>query len=191
MKNPPEELAQKLLETSEEFAGTGFDVSIDDVAAASGIPRATLYYYFSGKDDLLTFFINDKLERVATAIGKAAAAEGPVTDRLRGVIKAVVASMAEYPSLCLELPQAVSQAGRYNDVAATSERVVMAPLRELLIEGRATGELVVPDIQTATTALGGAVMHTCMMHTVMHGSIDAEALGDELSRMLVEGFQSR
>ena len=130
MKNPPEELAQKLLEASDQFVGAGFDVSIDDVAAASGIPRATLYYYFSGRDDLLTFFINDKLERVATAIGKAAASEGSVTDRLRGVIKAVVASMAEYPSLCVELPQAVSQAGRYNDIAATSERVVMAPLRE-------------------------------------------------------------
>ena len=191
MKTPPEELAQKLLEASEQFAGRGFDVSIDDVAAASGIPRATLYYYFSGKDDLLTFFINDKLERVATAIGKATAAEGSVTDRLRGVVRAVVGAMAEYPSLCLELPQAVSQAGRYADVAATADRVVMAPLRELLIEGRATGELVVPDVATATTALGGAVMHTCMMHTVMHGSIDSGTLGDELSRMLIDGFQKR
>ena len=88
-------------------------------------------------------------------------------------------------------PQAVSQAGRYNDVAATAERVVTAPLRELLIEGAATGELDVPDIMTATVALGGAVLHACMMHTKVHGSIDTDVLGDELARMLVDGFRAR
>ena len=37
------------------------------------IPRATLYYYFSGKDDLIEFFMNDRMDRVRTAIEKAAA----------------------------------------------------------------------------------------------------------------------
>lgn len=191
MKTPPEDLAQKLLEASDQFVGTGFDVSIDEVAQAAGVPRATLYYYFSGKDDLLTFFINDKLERVATAIGKAAAGEGTAVDRLRASITAIVDSMAAYPGLCIELPQAVSQSGRYGEVAAKAEQVVSAPLRELLIEGRATGELVVPDVMTATVALAGAVMHSCMMHTMLYGKIDAAVLSEQLTSMLVDGFQAR
>lgn len=191
MKKPPEDLAQKLLEATSELVGTGFDVSIDDLAQASGIPRATLYYYFSGKDDLLTFFINDKLERISTAIAKASATEGTVVDRLRAVIKSVVAAMSEYPGLCTELPQAVSQSGRFDEVATTAERVVTAPLRDLLIEGKATGELVVPDLMTATGALAGAIMHACMMRTMLDGSIEPEALGEELASMLVDGFGAR
>ena len=37
MKTPPEDIAQKLLEASDQFVGAGFDVSIDEVAQASGI----------------------------------------------------------------------------------------------------------------------------------------------------------
>ena len=191
MKKPPEDLAAKLLAASDQFQGTGLDVSIDDVAKAADVPRATLYYYFSGKDDLVSFFINDKLERVSTAIAKASAAEGTVVDRLRTVIKSVVAAMAEYPGLCIELPQAVSQSGRFDEVATTAERVVSAPLRELLIEGRATGELAVPDLTTATVALAGAIMHACMMRTMLDGSLEHEALGEQLASMLVDGFQTR
>ncbi len=31
------------------------DTKIEDVAAATGVPEATLYYYFAGKEDILAF----------------------------------------------------------------------------------------------------------------------------------------
>ena len=46
MKQPPEDLAQKLIDASSQFGGTGLDVSMDQVAQAADVPRATLYYYF-------------------------------------------------------------------------------------------------------------------------------------------------
>ena len=48
---------------------------IDDLAALVGVPRATLYYYFSGKDDVFEFLLTQKLQRGTAAI--AAAAHGP------------------------------------------------------------------------------------------------------------------
>ena len=65
MRKPPDDLARKLLEAGDELTGTRFDVSIDDVAKLTGVPRATLYYYFSGRDDLVAFYMNDKLTRVS------------------------------------------------------------------------------------------------------------------------------
>ena len=58
MKKIPEDLADKLYSVSDRFLAQGQDVRIDQVAADVGIPRATLYYYFSGKDDLVTFLMN-------------------------------------------------------------------------------------------------------------------------------------
>ena len=78
MKHPPEDLASKLIAASDQFVGTGLDVSIDDVALAAGVPRATLYYYFSGRDDLVSFYLLHKLNSVGDDIAKAAAGEGSV-----------------------------------------------------------------------------------------------------------------
>ena len=82
MKRPPEELAEKLLAVSDQLSGTDLDVSIDDIAKMADVPRATLYYYFSGKEDLISFFLSDKLHRASVAIGKAVAGEGTVVERL-------------------------------------------------------------------------------------------------------------
>src|SRR5919197_956892 len=77
MKALPEDLATKLLEAEERLPhGHGFRASIEEYAKLSGIPRATLYYYFSGRDDVVQFFVNDKLERTAQAVEKALAARG-------------------------------------------------------------------------------------------------------------------
>ncbi len=46
MKKLPEDLANKLLDASHRMPeGSGFDISVDEVAQIAEIPRATLYYY--------------------------------------------------------------------------------------------------------------------------------------------------
>ena len=108
MKKLPDDLATKLLDASHQLpAGSGFDVSVDEVAQLADIPRATLYYYFSGKDDLVEFYMNDLMDRTRAAIQKAAAPEGSAAERLASVMTAVIGAFAEYPQMCLELPVAI------------------------------------------------------------------------------------
>ena len=191
MRRPPDDLAQKLLDASEHFSGTGLDVSIDDVANLTDVPRATLYYYFSGKDDLVAFFLNDKFTRVGDAVVKTARSEGSVAERLNASLYAVLDALAAHPVICVELPAAVKQSGDYQEVMASVERVVIAPLRELLIEGRATGELEVPDPQTTAIALMGALTMVGMMQVVQTGTFDAAAVGPDLIPGMINGLLKR
>ena len=71
MKRLPEDIANKLLEASTRLEGTNLDVSIDGVAQLADIPRATFYYYVSGKHDLVGFFLADKLNRASVAAKQA------------------------------------------------------------------------------------------------------------------------
>ena len=174
MRRPPEDLARKLLEASAHFTGTGFDVSVDECARLAGVPRATLYYYFGGKDDLVAFFMNDKIERMGDAIGKATAGEGDVTERLEQGLTAVLHALAEYPVVCVELPAAVRQSHDHAEVMAAIDRVVMAPLRDLLIEGKASGAFDIVDPATTATAMMGALTMVGMTQTIATGGIDAE-----------------
>jgi TetR/AcrR family transcriptional regulator len=188
VKQPPAELADRLIEVSDQLRGTGFDVSVDEVAKLAGVPRATVYYYFSGKDDLVAFFLAHKLDSVERALSKAAKSPGSVVERIEASLRAVLDAFAEHPALCTDLPVAVLRAGNFQEVAGRVERVVLAPLRELLIEGRATGELQVSDPAVVATALVGGLMQASSMQTLRGGEIDAGAVGDVLVPIFVKGL---
>ena len=189
MKKPPEDLAQKLIAASNQFTGTGLDISMDDVALASGVPRATLYYYFAGKDDLLDFYLSHKLDAMSTAMEKARASEGSVVDRVSGCVRAVLRAMAEQPALCLELPEALKRAKEnFSEVAMKAETVMRRPLKDLLIEGKANGELDIPDIDLTLDALQGAVGQVAMARLMSVDGFDPDAVADQLIPLVVSGL---
>jgi AcrR family transcriptional regulator len=192
MKRLPEDLATKLLDASHQFpAGSGFDVSIEEAARIADIPRATLYYYFSGKDDLVEFYLNDLMDRTRAAIQKAAASEGTAADRLAQVMTAVIGSFAEYPKMCLELASAIKSGQDHAALMANMDRSVMTPFREVLIEGRAAGELTLIDIEVAADAIMGALHMVSMKSLIMEGVIDVEKLAGAVVPQLVNGLLPR
>lgn len=191
MKTPPEDLAQKLLAVSDQLTGTDLDISVDDIAKMADVPRATLYYYFSGKEDLVSFFLSDKLSRASVAIQKAVAGEGTLVERLEETLRSVMEVMAEHPALCTEMPGAVKEVAKYGEVVNEAERVMIAPFRELLIEGKASGELAIEDVDTAAVALLGAANMVGMFQLVQTGSIDVQHTNEVLIPMLIQGVLPR
>ena len=188
MKQPPAELAERLIEVSDQLRGTGFDVTVDEVAKLAGVPRATVYYYFSGKDDLVAFFLAHKLDSVERALSEAASGPGSVIQRIEAALRAVLDAFAGHPALCTDLPVAVLRAGNFQEVADKVERVVLAPLRELLIEGRATGELQVSDPALVATALVGGLTQASSMQVLRGRELDARAVGDALIPIFLKGL---
>lgn len=84
------------------FAGRGFDaVRMEDLAAATGVPRATLYYHFSGKEAVLEWLLRSTLGDLARVV-RAAALESPgdARQRLERVVRAVLALMGRRPAGC-------------------------------------------------------------------------------------------
>ena len=192
MKKLPEDLANKLLDASHQIPeGSGFDISVDEIARIAEIPRATLYYYLSGKDDLVEFYLNDMMDRTRAAIQKAAASEGTSADRLANVMTAVIGAFAEYPKMCLELPSAIKAGQDHAALMANMDRSVMAPFREVLIEGRATGELSFTDVDVAADAIMGALHMVSMKTLIMKGEIDVEELAGAVVPQLVNGLLPR
>ena len=192
MKKLPEDLANKLLDASHQIPeGSGFDISVDDIARIAEIPRATLYYYLSGKDDLVEFYLNDMMDRTRAAIQKAAASEGTSADRLANVMTAVIGAFAEYPKMCLELPGAIKSGQDHAELMANIDRTVMAPFREVLIEGKAAGELTLIDVEVAADAIMGALHMVSMKTLITEGAIDVEELAGAVVPQLVNGLLPR
>jgi len=71
---------------------------------------------------------------------------------------------------------------------ASMDRVVLTPLRELLIEGKAVGEFEIADPVTTSFALMGAVNLVAMMEVVQPGTIDVDATAATVVPQLVKGL---
>ncbi|GGH76969.1 AcrR family transcriptional regulator [Pullulanibacillus pueri] len=71
------------------FLNHGYQkVSVDDVAEACGVTKATVYYYFKTKAELFTESILQMMERIRRQIDSLLHSEKPLKDRLFDVAEA-------------------------------------------------------------------------------------------------------
>ena len=83
---------QALLGAAERLLANGRfgDASVAELAAEAGISRATFYFYFSSKQDLLAAAIESAVGELESRLVEppGASADGPVSDTVRGTVRA-------------------------------------------------------------------------------------------------------
>jgi TetR/AcrR family transcriptional regulator len=158
MKTPPADLAERLLDASEQVLFGDPPPRLEDVARMVGASRATLYYYFSGRDDLLTFLLTAHARRGAEIVRNAVGPEDPHDLRLRTMVASMIEYLGHHPGMCAGLLAALGSTGRMSEVLQTNDTWIAAPLRELLAAGRKTGAFAIDDVADAANALLGAVL---------------------------------
>lgn len=76
------------------FAERGYDgASMDDVARAAGITKASIYHHVSGKEALLERGLGRALDALFAILIEPAASEGAALDRLRHIVTRVAETM--------------------------------------------------------------------------------------------------
>jgi AcrR family transcriptional regulator len=158
VKNPPADLAQRLLEVSEQALGSDPPPRLEDIAGLVGASRATLYYYFAGRDDLLTFLLTAHAQRGAAAVQAATHPDDPPEQRLRAMVAALAAYLGHHPGICSGLLTALGATGRMVEVLNANDTWIAGPLRDLLTEGHAAGTVRVDNAADAANAMLGALL---------------------------------
>ena len=192
MKPVPIELTTKLMDAVEVATnGHGIDMSIDDLAKSSGVPRATLYYYFAGKEDLVQFYVGEMIRRSNEVVAEAVAAGGTPAERLEGALRAMMRTFAEFPRMCVEMSVAIKFLQNYGPVLAEMERGALAPMVALLEEGTASGEFDVVDPLPVAIAMTGGMHMVATMDIVRDGKLDADSRSDVLIPQMMRGLLAR
>jgi TetR/AcrR family transcriptional regulator len=192
MRKVPPSIAERLSAAAELFAERGLnDTKIEDVAAITGIAKATLYYYFAGKEDILTFLLDDVLRHVADDVDAIVSAEGTGAERLLRVITAQLRVMAQRPAVCRALIGELGRAARMPAIAEMISAAYLQPVETLLHVGGADGSLVlVDDAEAAAIALFGAVTTSALFYLVTHGELDEVLLARTINEVLFTGLQA-
>src|SRR5215218_7135276 len=113
MRTLPDGMRAKVLSAAQLFADFGLDATkMEDIAATTGVPKATLYYYFDGKEDLLAFLFAEVLDEVERAVRGAVEAEGAAVDRLRAAVVAHLRVFEAFPAASRALQFDLGRAAR-------------------------------------------------------------------------------
>lgn len=157
MKVIPDELAGRLRTHADTFLQQGDQARLDDLAVDLGIARTTLYYYFAGRDDLTTFFMNDKIAAIGAAVRETADETLPPPTQLEQALRAIIANLSQAPMVCLHLSAAQSRPNALQEMTSALTEQVIAPLRDMLTAGHDDGSVITADVDTAISFILGGI----------------------------------
>lgn len=192
----PAKLAAKLYGAAELIAERGIaDAKIDEIAESTGIPVATLYYYFRGKEEILSFLLSDLLDTIAGEVGAAIARPGPAVDRLQRVVEAQVRVMLESPAVCRALTGDLGRATRLPELAVALDSAFYRPLEQLLREGVEDESLrSVAEPDKVALSIFGAITVVGLTGAVAQPAQKGEFISDAaqaICDLLIDGLRSR
>jgi TetR/AcrR family transcriptional regulator len=178
MRSVPADIARKLVTATGQLSANFEDLRMDDIAQASGVPRATLYYHFAGKDDVLSFLHEALLEEFRANVR--APDEGDARARLTELITRQLTHIAGHPAVTQLLVLNLGRLGKFSELASSRSHPVVEPFHQILEAGVASGELRAIDVEAVAIALSDAV------HAIGLRSVAADRLDD--ARALAERF---
>lgn len=189
MRTLPDEMREKVLAAAELFAEHGLDgTKMEEIAGATGVPKATLYYHFDGKEAILAYLFHEVLDEVARAIDGALRADGTAAERLRAAVIAHLRVIEAFPAASRALQFDLGRAARIPLIDDRIESAFRAPVRQLLDEGAADGSLrAVDHPRVVAVAILGAVT-TVGINAISFGATrPLEDIADDLLGFVLRG----
>ncbi|MGO8740320.1 TetR/AcrR family transcriptional regulator [Rhodoblastus sp.] len=133
------------------FAQKGFSAArLEDVAAAAGVAKGTIYLYFSSKQDLLEAIVANTIGATLTKVEQAlAASPAPAAELLRLLGRAIAMGIQD-PDRRRVLHLVLSEGARFPAIADFYHREIISRglrlIRAIIAKGLASGEFVSDEL---------------------------------------------
>ena len=165
-------------EAIRQFGRDGYHgASLDAIAAAAGIRKQTLLYYFPTKDALLEACMSAAGSRLVEVLNEALVDKEEYWERAEAVIHAVFRLAEEWP----EFPMFVREAGRLGPEAFARFMAVMEPLRLRAI-GFLEAGMDEGKIRKQDPALLLFTLYTAVIGSLTEASVLAAVVGPQKGR---------
>jgi|SRR5882724_5896237 len=152
--------AKILKSASKVFARKGKGATMADVAAEAEVSQGLAYRYFASKEVLFQALVEQALQTGPAGLQSFLEMPGTPGERLALLISHLVESRRERPELFQLLDQVQTAETTPNDLRELIRgrgRAFLDVMRQLIIEGQATGEITTGDPAQLVTAIAACL----------------------------------
>jgi TetR/AcrR family transcriptional regulator len=172
------------------FAQNGYDrTSMAEVAAATGVSKALLYHYYTGKETLLADILRAHLQDLVDAVGAVQSNVAP-RNRLRALIGALLDAYRDADD------EHKIQINELSKLPHASKRDLLGMERKLVVTFADAIAAVIPDVgrdpallKPVTMSLFG-MLNWHYMWFREKGAISRDDYADMVTTLLIEGAQA-
>jgi AcrR family transcriptional regulator len=166
------------------------NTSLDDIAAALGVTKPTVYYYVPNKEQLLFECFRAGLEPIRAALRRADEADGTGRDRLRDVVRDYAVAIASEYGWCMVRAEDQDLGDELSDQVKALKSEIDRGIRRLLQIGMADGSIATLDPKLSAFAIAGAL--NWIAHWYRAGrSLTPEAIAEAFVGFLEHGLAPR
>jgi AcrR family transcriptional regulator len=175
----------------QEFLAHGYAAtSMDRVAAAAGVSKATVYSHFQDKEGLFTVLIQRMAQKKFSVIYGSQSLEGDPHCVLRQLATNALEQCMGDPEHLAFIRLIIAESGRFPELAKIFVRNLTKPGIETLQQYLAAHpELNIPDPEATARVLIGACVYFCMTQLMLHGEdiipLGCDRLIDSLMHLLL------
>ncbi len=152
-----EEQRAKILEAAwKVFARKGRAITMADVATAANVSYGLTYRYFASKETMLYALVEQAFHSSEAGLQRFRELSGTPGERIDLLIERLVETRREHPEFSLLLSQVLGDEATPRDLLERAARFGQAfqdMLRQLIVEGQATGEVTAADPDQLVTAI--------------------------------------
>lgn len=152
-----EEQRERILEAAKAiFAHKGFgETKMSDIAAAANVSYGLTYHYFANKEAIFTSLLQKALQGALHLMQYAQVQPGTPWDRLRWLTSEIIQGAQDEPEYEMLILQALTNTAvpqETHEMVLQESQLSHEELKQLIVEGQATGEVVAGDPDILTTA---------------------------------------
>jgi TetR/AcrR family transcriptional regulator, regulator of autoinduction and epiphytic fitness len=169
-----------------EFLQNGYaGTSMDRVAVAAGVSKATVYSHFQDKEGLFKVLIEQLASKKNNSIFSTAPIEGEPKAVLCHIGTKVLELMNNDQEHSAFMRVIIGESGRFPELAQICVQAMFKPIAETLTHYLAAPELNIPDPEATARILLGALVHFHITQDVMHGKEIVPMESDRLINALI------
>lgn len=193
-KKTPTPKEQEIITVAAQlFKAKGYRATtLEDIAAAVGMLKGSLYYYIRSKEELLYLVVRDPIRQAYNTLEEIVRSDAPVTTKIAQAIANHMAVFHEhYPHIAVYLHDFHNLTQKLQQNTIETPKHYQRLWADLLQQGVDTGELRA-DLDVKVT--GYAILGMCNWVYRWYnpeGTFSAEAIADIFTKLALEGLTRR
>jgi AcrR family transcriptional regulator len=183
---------EKILQGAmQEFLQNGYaGTSMDRVAVAAGVSKATVYSHFQDKEGLFKVLLEQLASKKNNYIFGTEPIEGEPAAVLHHLGTKALDLMNNDQEHTAFMRVLIGESGRFPELAQICVRAMIKPVTETLTQYLSAPELKIPDPEATARILLGALVHFHITQDVMHGRdiipMESDRLIDALTHLIAK-----